>query len=404
MRRLAVLLQTVLLAACPACHPNDDGPPPSDPVGDTDADGDTDTGGGPDTDGDTDTASDTDVSLPLGAACDPDTSDCGEGAACCTACCASDATPMCTALDVYGGCPLPDVTVDADRLASDVFLTEEAFEADDCALLEGCVDAPGWRRLLRFTTTTPNIGTADLIVGDPTADPERFGWSECHSHYHLDGYVEYALLDGAGSPVATGRKQAFCLRDDEPLHAGGPPKYHCGIQGISVGWADVYVGWLDCQWVDVTEVPAGVYTLRLTLDPDGLFRELDVANNVVTVPVTVPPADSDVLASCDPVAFGEDRDCGWAVAETFSCSPGAEVTYGCDGACTGGCEGDPVLRLCDVSVPACTAIEALGSNDDAPCGSACSSLTVTCPESGGIQALGAAWASDETASCEVVGS
>jgi len=189
--------------------------------------------------------------------------------------------------------------------------------------------------------------------------------------------------------------------DSEPwTDDAAPPKYHCGNQGITTGWADTYTAWLDCQWLDVTDVPAGDYTLRLTLDPTGMLRERDTTNNVVEVPVTLPGAE-DVLAECDPVALGEDRNCGWADAGTTSCVPGDEVTLGCAGACEGGCDGDPVLRLCDSALPNCAADEALGSNDDAACGSACSALTVTCPDTGAIQALTGAWSSDAAASCAV---
>jgi hypothetical protein len=329
-------------------------------------------------------------------------SDCGADAACCTACCATNATPVCTTLDVHGACPLPDITVDETRLADSVFVHWQEFAEDDCALVEGCVAAPGWRRLLRFTTTTPNTGTADLVLGSPAADPDRFVFSECHQHYHYDGYIAYELLDAGGSVTATGRKQAFCLMDAEPWGGTGYPMYNCAEQGISVGWADTYDAWLDCQWLDVTDVPAGDYELRLTLDPNHTLREVSTDDDVVEVPVTLTePGPIDASMDCTPVAYGEDRDCGWADAGTFACTPGDPITLGCEGACDGGCTGDPVLRICDTANANCDAVDAIGSNDDASCGAACSELAFTCPASGSVQALTAAWASDGVATCTV---
>ena len=41
----------------------------------------------------------------------------------------------------------------------------------------------------------------------------------------------------------------------------------CSDQGIQAGWADVYGAHLDCQWIDVTDVPAGIYTLEIEVNP-----------------------------------------------------------------------------------------------------------------------------------------
>ena len=86
-----------------------------------------------------------------------------------------------------------------------------------------------------------------------------------------------------------GQKQAFCLEDSEvwgvPLHGA---QFYCGYQGITQGWADTYVSTLDCQWVDVTDVPSGSYTLTMTVDPYDRFPERDEHNNGVAVVVELP--------------------------------------------------------------------------------------------------------------------
>jgi len=42
---------------------------------------------------------------------------------------------------------------------------DEDFAADDCAAVEGGISA-GTHRVLRFSVSTPNIGTGDLALGD----------------------------------------------------------------------------------------------------------------------------------------------------------------------------------------------------------------------------------------------
>jgi hypothetical protein len=80
-----------------------------------------------------------------------------------------------------------------------------------------------------------------------------------------------------------GHKQGFCLRDTNCA----APRYTCTDQGITAGCADTYGSTLGCQYLDVTGVPAGNYTLRVSMDPFGRVPELNENNNVATVPVTI---------------------------------------------------------------------------------------------------------------------
>ncbi|HEY1100772.1 MAG TPA: lysyl oxidase family protein, partial [Myxococcota bacterium] len=92
-------------------------------------------------------------------------------------------------------------------------------------------------------------------------------------------------------------------------------------QGISKGWADTYGKHLDCQWVDITGVPAGTYTLEVHVNPQHIFDELDLMNNVARVPVEI-PADPN---ACVPNPAGElchngeDDDCDGDVDD--GCAP-----------------------------------------------------------------------------------
>jgi hypothetical protein len=190
------------------------------------------------------------------------------------------------------GCHAPDLMVDVQDLGllfADIFMTDAT-----CELLEGCVGGTGWRKVLLFNVTTPNIGSADLALGVPANLPELFHYSECHSHYHFDEYARYELRD-ADQVVAVGHKQAFCMLDllswAWPFELG---KFDCSNQGISRGFSDTYNSGLPCQWVDVTGVPPGDYTLHIALNQPrrdhafAMLNERDYANNAVAVPITIP--------------------------------------------------------------------------------------------------------------------
>jgi Lysyl oxidase len=185
---------------------------------------------------------------------------------------------------------LPDLTLVADEMDGTTVVAQQVFLAPDCEVVEGCVGAPGDRRLLRFDTVTANIGTADLAIGAPPppgVSEGVFVWSPCHMHHHVGGYAEYELRDLDGV-VVSGHKQAFCLQDVEELQPGsGPATFTCTNQGISAGWADVYNGSIPCQWIDVTGVAPGTYTLHVRINATGQLPDSDPTNNGWTSPVSL---------------------------------------------------------------------------------------------------------------------
>jgi hypothetical protein len=204
------------------------------------------------------------------------------GYVCAEACCARpDACQT-------GVCLLPDLTVDQEALASSVVLDTRDVVMGDCALVDQCVSGFGERRLLRFSVSTPNLGSADLVIGDPQNDPNEVP-SQCHDRYCMAAWAGFALRTTGGELLGTGRKQALCLYDSLRIdpEARSVALYTCDFQGISAGWTDVYPAALDCQWIDVTDVPPGDYTLEVTVDPEGRFDELDETNNTASVPVSL---------------------------------------------------------------------------------------------------------------------
>ena len=190
------------------------------------------------------------------------------------------------------GCDAGDLIIDPEPIApifTDIFIDQAT-----CELLEGCVGTTGWRSVMLFSLVTPNVGSADIALGVPANLPDLFHYSECHDHYHFDEFARYELRDG-GATVATGHKQAFCLLDQ--LSWAWPfelPKFDCANQGVSRGFTDVYEAGLPCQWVDVTGVAPGDYTLHLELNqarPEhaiSMLNERDYTNNTLDVPVTIP--------------------------------------------------------------------------------------------------------------------
>ncbi|MCG3136081.1 MAG: hypothetical protein HMLKMBBP_03886 [Planctomycetes bacterium] len=183
--------------------------------------------------------------------------------------------------------PQPDLIVDRESLRP--YFTIAEFKPSDCDVVEGLV-LPGRRSLMRFSTTTVNVGGADLHMGLPTPDNPLFVFHECHGHYHFNGFASYRLLDLEGGVAATGIKVSFCLEDvirDDP-DAPEDARYHCLDQGIQAGWADVYDSGLPGQWVDVTGVPPGDYLLEISVNPDRVLEESDYTNNATTLPVRVP--------------------------------------------------------------------------------------------------------------------
>jgi hypothetical protein len=196
---------------------------------------------------------------------------------------------------------LPDLIVNRSKLVSSIELQTRNFPASDCAVVEGCIRS-GTRKVLLFEVSFANIGQGDLVIGNPADHPDLYHHSPCHNHSHFEGAASYDLLSSDGRAIITARKQAFCFRDNEPyLRNAGPSRgYDCDYQGISAGWQDIYYKGLDCQWLDVTGLPGGVYTLRITVNPERRFEEANYGNNVATVTVQIPGTPSPAPSTSPP--------------------------------------------------------------------------------------------------------
>lgn len=175
----------------------------------------------------------------------------------------------------------PDLVVDQNAIQTSLYL-DQRLNNDNCYVTEGCMSGYGMRQLLRFTTHILNSGNQDYVIGEAVTG-DQFEWDPCHNHWHYEGYAEYLLYDTQGHELPVGFKNGFCVMDLE-CGGGGTGQYGCSTMGISAGCGDIYDAGLDCQWIDITDLPEGLYTLvvRVNWDgsPDALGNyETDMSNN-----------------------------------------------------------------------------------------------------------------------------
>ncbi|XP_043089418.1 lysyl oxidase-like 5b [Puntigrus tetrazona] len=185
---------------------------------------------------------------------------------------------------------LPDLVPDPYSIQAGSYIQRVQMYALRCAAEENCLARSAYRPtvrdldyrvLLRFPQKVRNMGTSDFL---PVKPRHQWEWHSCHQHYHsMDAFSHYDLLDiGSGLKVAEGHKASFCL-EDTGCDPGFHRRYACTAhtQGLSPGCHDTYAANIDCQWIDITDVPPGNYILKVTVNPDFLVPESDFSNNVV---------------------------------------------------------------------------------------------------------------------------
>ena len=228
----------------------------------------------------------------------------------------------------YDNCA-PDLEVDQSVFEKSVFL-DSIQQNDACLITEGCLTGPGNRYIIRFSTLIKNIGNSDYIVGSPEDNTGGFSNDNCHQHYHQLGYAEYILFAGNGNPEPLGFKNGFCVQDSECPDR--QQRYFCNFMGISAGCEDLYSSDIPCQWVDITNVDEGEYTLVVRINwsrqPDLRgFEESDYDNNWAQVCLIIDKSGSS------PKIEILDKDCG-----TFRDCAGfayGKATVDCNNVCGG---------------------------------------------------------------------
>ena len=139
--------------------------------------------------------------------------------------------------------------------------------------------------------------TGGALVSHKEVDGDAV-YHPSHEHYHFADFSNYLLLKKAknGRYRATtkqGVKTGFCILDSARFRGSYAAQYAtCGraLQGLTVGWGDVYGDWLDDQWVVLGDrrLADGEYGLRSTADPKNKLDEAGRdGNNAATAYFTV---------------------------------------------------------------------------------------------------------------------
>ncbi len=190
---------------------------------------------------------------------------------------------------------------------------------------------------LRFTTVIINIGNGpfqafghgpktngELLVDGMIKDSAG-NWSsyatpyhmifagDGHQHWHVKDIERYVLRNTAGQNKGTGEKHGFCFYDNEQFDLSLPgapssPRYTgCGRNldtnvtvGLSVGWGDHYPAKIPDQYIDITGLPSGNYTLTATADPGQGFRERCEGNNSTTATLHITSTSVTVVTAGTP--------------------------------------------------------------------------------------------------------
>jgi len=189
----------------------------------------------------------------------------------------SQRTSVSRQFPVYDNGGKPDLVVDPQRFVSQMEIVDRLFDDGSCAIEEGAVSGPGYRRLLRFDTVVMNSGDGDLVVGnrsDPTNPyAEFFEFAPCHGHFHIRDFSVYELLTLDRNVVVAAHKQGFCFEDSLKYDGGKSRGFNCASQGITSGWGDWYFKQLTGQWIDITGVPEGDYIVRVRINMVNTFDE-----------------------------------------------------------------------------------------------------------------------------------
>jgi hypothetical protein len=184
------------------------------------------------------------------------------------------------------------------------------------------------RRLLRFTAMMVNTGSGHFEVSGhrgstaekmkvrqvihqtrsrtspvsrriPTDAVAKYA-GDGHNHWHVQEMMRYDLW--GGGERLRGAKVGFCFLDSDVFNSSLPgfsggyyngsmcstnPNALNNRMGISIGMGDEYEWYLAWQWVDITGLANGTYTLRAMVDPYGFFLEESETNQCSFARLTI---------------------------------------------------------------------------------------------------------------------
>jgi putative cell wall-binding protein len=222
-----------------------------------------------------------------------------------------------------------------------------------------------------------------------------------HDHWHIQGVMLYQMWSGNGA-VRRGTKVGFCFLDSYRFNLAMPgapqsqvyPERVCGDRGdltnrmgLSVGWGDDYPANFAYQWIDITTMPAGDYTVQARADEQNWYLESNESNNCAYARVRITGTNGPVQVlgsgrTClTPPAstarverqYGNNRYETGAAASEDAFAPGVPVAYVATGAnfpdalaagAAAGFQGGPVVLVDRNTLPALatTELERLNPN------------------------------------------
>ncbi|HPN69430.1 MAG TPA: lysyl oxidase family protein, partial [Saprospiraceae bacterium] len=174
-----------------------------------------------------------------------------------------------------------------------------------------CKDGSNPRQTLyqRVYQKKPNSDTLSYV--DVAAGTNYFDEKPGHSHYHVDDWVSFRILDGKYKKgkfktkkiIASGSKVSYCLFDSgicnnqdslclisgisygranlKNYGLGNYKACNADIQGISVGGYDTYGYLYEGQFLQLPKnLKTGTYFLEVNIDPKNIYREVNEKNNV----------------------------------------------------------------------------------------------------------------------------
>ncbi len=191
---------------------------------------------------------------------------------------------------ITGVAQVPDLRPEISNVT--IRTNETVGEAD---VAEGCAAATTKRTLIGFDHYAWNDGPANLTLGDPgcpdcSTPPPPICTNplfECslaggHGHAHLKNFSSYTVTKkGSPTVILRGHKEGFCLVDSF-CNPGIQPGSSGSCNNLTAGCADIYGNGYGCQYVDITGLSHGEYTLHVELNPLRTITELSYDNNEVT--------------------------------------------------------------------------------------------------------------------------
>jgi len=177
---------------------------------------------------------------------------------------------------------------------------ELAPTSENCTTGKG---ADGHTALQRIYKDTDGDG-GFIRSGDTSYDERPAGcmtFHRQHRHWHFDDFSLFQLKLDDTVIGQTSTKMTFCVADvnrranlmstdDANFSPTGWYYRQCSrnaVQGLSVGWGDLYDNGTPGQYLVITGVPNGIYCFVSTADPLSNLSETDDTNNVASREITL---------------------------------------------------------------------------------------------------------------------